>query len=335
MARGPSNKANMGTLPFYGRPKWHSIVLMLMYSSLTEKSTQCRICLKVYADQSSLSRHYKIHLPEAANTNAPTAPSACGRSLILGPTSSTNNTNRTLAAVLAKPPTNAPALAASSFVATKVLQLKHLLPAANAGSQLEGFIPVPTSPQADLQTWFPKELMPLSGHSHGVCPPILALPMFSEHNNSENTALNTEGLDLNTIDQWLNSMRSDLSFTNTMPFDSSFYAAPSTSLGDSLVSSTSTSFVESEQLLPLDFNQLAMLNLSLNDASSMSPSQPTPATMDVTLDSFFAELFEHSLTEDFSFLSLGMTEPQLSPFVFDSLSPPSFLEQSLSNLNLA
>ncbi|PBK80492.1 hypothetical protein ARMGADRAFT_1092176 [Armillaria gallica] len=308
----------------------------------------CQICGKDYADGTGLSRHKKVHNPFATMYQCTYCPKAMNQKSNLD--SHINNTHlaphkcpvagcskaftkpRGLERHLRK--CNGPQDLYANMSSSSVLPPSQLLPAVGAGMPLEGFAAFPTSPQSDLHTWSPKELIsdPDSFPNSYIPNKLPGSPTFYEHQGDRQTTVsNVERLDLKEMEQWLRmySNTSNLGATNALPFDSSF-PGPSTSTSSNYsVSPASTSFVEDDQLSPLTLEQMLAPYLPLDDALSMYSCPPTLRAVDMTINTSFPSPIDRSSTVNFSFLSFETTD---SSFSFDSgLSLPSSssFEQSL------
>ncbi|KAG7442392.1 uncharacterized protein BT62DRAFT_1079262 [Guyanagaster necrorhizus] len=315
--------------------------------SFIQKRTlaQCQICFKVYADATGLSRHAKTHGPDAEsrmhkcdhcpkrmwqmpNLRAHMRAIHTGEKPYKCPGIGCTYDSAS-AGCLSRHMRTCKILHGFGNVGYPVLPPKQLLPAIDAGTQLEGLIALPPSPQSDLGPWSPEELMSLSTSFKSDVDPsfqerLPTSPMFArQHSDLQATTSNEERFDIDAMEKWLDSLVPKSAVTDSFSFDFSFQAAsPASSF-----SSTSTSFGEHERLsLPSPFgvSQSSTSDFTFDNTLATYPSTLELDAADTTVDSSFFLPINLSLVGDSSSLSLGKTEAPLSPFLFDSgLSPSS------------
>ncbi|KAK0468750.1 hypothetical protein IW261DRAFT_1517666 [Armillaria novae-zelandiae] len=293
-------------------------------------------CGKDYASQSSLSRHKRVHNPFAIMYECP----FCKREMSQKANLDSHIENTHLAPykcpvvgcwrAFKKPlcferhvsRCNGPQDLNASVSSSPAPPPNQLLPAANAGQPLEGLGVFPASPESDLDSWSPQELMsvPDSSTNSRIATELPASPTFYEHQvDHQRNVSNAETL--KEMEEWLKICfnASNPGLDSAASFDASFSVPSSSTSSDYSVSPASSSLVEGGHISRTSEQMLASYIPRDDTLSIYRP--PTQGTVNMSVNTSSPSPIDNWSTGDFSFLSFETTG---SPFSIDSvLSLPS------------
>ncbi|KAK0442040.1 uncharacterized protein EV420DRAFT_1579258 [Desarmillaria tabescens] len=318
-------------------------------SNKSNKRVQCKVCFKEYADATGLSRHSKIHRPNAENLKlrCPVCPYRAWQKGGMKDHIRAQHTGEkpftcpapdctyaaSSPACLYRHKKKCEKLNAPPEFMQQPLPPKQLLPAVDAGMPLEEVTTSMTFPQSNVESWSSEDLVPSSTLSQSDVDGILSsFTISSSHANHSpspemvtSTSATHDSLFMNT---------NGGGFTDPFFLDTTFsVASPTWSDFGSPVSSTSSA--TDERLSPpfgFDFDQSLISSFSWDNSMSTSSS---PLNFDVT---------ETHFSPDSPFSSTSPKNERLSPalsfdssmedfsfFPYEQLSTPPFFQAEQSS----